>query len=93
MQSNVVSEFGGDPGEQSALNLLYPLARNKPRHLDPLPGYDEMLHIVGGNDQIVSGMVSQLPVGTIRQGYELVALRAARARLPRRRSARTAAHT
>ena len=74
MQSNVVSEYGGDPGEQSALNLLYLLAWNKPRHLDPLPGYDEMLHIVGGNDQIVSGMVSQLPAGTVRRGYELVAL-------------------
>ena len=75
MQANTVSEYGGSPGEQSALNLLYLLAWNSRDHLDPLPGYDEMFHIVGGNDQLVSRMVDQLPAGTVRQGYELVALR------------------
>ncbi|HXY72075.1 MAG TPA: FAD-dependent oxidoreductase [Actinomycetota bacterium] len=75
MQANSVSEYGGSPGEQSALNLLYLLAWNRRDQLDPLPGYDEMFHVVGGNDQLVSRMVGQLPDGTVRQGYELVALR------------------
>ena len=75
MQANSVSEYGGNPGEQSALNLLYLLAWNPRDQLDPLPGYDEMFHIVGGNDQLVSRMLDQLPAGSVRQGHELVALR------------------
>ena len=75
MQANSVSEYGGNPGEQSALNLLYLLAWNPRDQLDPLPGSDEMFHIVGGNDQLVTRMVEQLPAGTIRQGCELLAVR------------------
>jgi monoamine oxidase len=75
MLANVTSEYGGDPDEQPALNLLYLLAWNGPNSLQPLPGYDEKYHIVGGNDQIVSGMVAELPAGTVKQGYELIALR------------------
>ncbi|HSB37826.1 MAG TPA: NAD(P)/FAD-dependent oxidoreductase [Gaiellaceae bacterium] len=71
----MVSEYGGDPGDQPALNLLYLLAWNNQNSLEPLPGYDEKYHVVGGNDQIVSRMVAQLPSGTIKQGYELVAVR------------------
>lgn len=37
-------------------------------------GFDEALHIKGGNDQLISGMVKQLPANTIKQGYELTAL-------------------
>ena len=75
MLANSVSEYGGDPSDQTALNLLYLLAYNSRNSLEPLPGYDEKYHIVGGNDQIVSRMVAQLPAGTVKQGYELVALR------------------
>ena len=75
MLANSVSEYGGDPSDQTALNLLYLLAWNSPNSLQPLPGYDEKYHIVGGNDQIVSQMVAQLPSGTIKQGYQLVALK------------------
>src|SRR5262249_52052191 len=32
-------------------------------------------HVAGGNDQLVSGMLGQLPAGTVEQGFELVALR------------------
>jgi monoamine oxidase len=70
--ADVVSEYGGDPGDQPALNLLYLLAWNNQNSLEPLPGYDEKYHVVGGNDQIVSRMVAQLPAGTVKQGYELV---------------------
>jgi monoamine oxidase len=69
-----VSEFGGDPADQSALNLIFLLADNGPHHLANLAGYDERLHIAGGNDQLVSGMLAQLPAGTVQQGFELVAL-------------------
>jgi monoamine oxidase len=72
--ADVVSEYGGDPSDQPALNVLYLLAWNNQNSLQPLPGDDEKYHVVGGNDQIVSRMVAQLPAGTIKQGYELVAL-------------------
>jgi monoamine oxidase len=73
--ADVVSEYGGDPSDQPALNLLYLLAWNNQNSLEPLPGYDEKYHVTGGNDQIVSRMVAQLPAGTVKQGYELAALK------------------
>ncbi len=76
MQANSVSEYGGSPGEQSALNLIYLLAYNARDALQPLPGDDERFHVVGGNDQIVSRMLAQLPAGTVQTGHELIALRA-----------------
>jgi monoamine oxidase len=75
MLANSVSEYGGDPSDQPALNLLYLLAYNSPNSLQPLPGYDEKYHVVGGNDQIVSRMAAQLPSGNVKQGYELIALK------------------
>jgi monoamine oxidase len=76
LQADSVSEYGGDPADQSALNVIYLLSDNTPRHLRALANYDERLHVVGGNDQLVQGMVDQLPAGAIRQGWELVALAA-----------------
>jgi monoamine oxidase len=63
MIANTVSENGGDPGDQSALDLIWLTGVNPRTSLDPLPGYDEKWHIVGGNDQMVSGMAAQLPSG------------------------------
>ncbi|MEY9874543.1 monoamine oxidase [Streptacidiphilus sp. MAP12-33] len=74
MMANSVSEYGGDPSLQSALNLVYLLYKNSQNQLQPMTGYDEKYHIVGGNDQLVSGMVAQLPAGAVQQGYQLVAL-------------------
>ena len=59
MQANSVSEYGGSPGEQSALNLIYLLAYNARDSLQPLPGDDERFHIIGGNDQLVSRHASR----------------------------------
>ena len=56
MLANTVSENGGDPGEQSALDLIGLTGVNPRSSLDPLPGYDEKWHVVGGNDQLVHGM-------------------------------------
>ncbi|MGZ6565105.1 MAG: flavin monoamine oxidase family protein [Solirubrobacteraceae bacterium] len=75
MLANAVTENGGDPGDQSAQDLIYLLAGNSRSSLKPLPGDDERFHVVGGNDQLVSGMIRQLPPDTVRHGHELVAVR------------------
>lgn len=75
MIANTVSENGGDPGDQSALDLIGLTGVNPRTSLDPLPGYDEKWHIVGGNDQLVHGMAAELPAGAIQLDHRLVALR------------------
>jgi len=72
MQQNAASEFGGDPSDQSVLNLLSLLPSTNRHSLDPLPGYDEKYVIDGGNDQIVTRMLESLPSGTLQQGHRLV---------------------
>jgi monoamine oxidase len=78
MLSNVISEYGGDPGNQSAINLVGLLASNPASSLDPLAGTDERYHIAEGSDALVAAMVSQLPggAGSVRVGHRLVAMTA-----------------
>ena len=71
LMADSVSEYGGDPHDQSSLNLIGLLG---PGASLELVDYDENYHVVGGNDQIVSRMVDRLPRGTVRQGHVLVAL-------------------
>jgi monoamine oxidase len=79
---NVIDEYGGDPADQSALNhtmiLGYYDSANgralQPENSPYLAGTDERWHVTGGNDQIVTGLVNQLPAGTIQLGQSLVAL-------------------
>jgi monoamine oxidase len=81
---NVIDEYGGDPADQSALNhtmiLGYDDSANgrgyQPTDSPYLAGTDERWHVTGGNDQIVTGMVGQLPSGTIETDRTLVALAA-----------------
>ena len=75
MLANTVSENGGDPGDQSALDLIFLTGNNPRSSLVPLPGVDEKYHVVGGNDQLVSAMAGQLAEGAIEPGHRLVALR------------------
>jgi monoamine oxidase len=75
MLANAVTENGGDPGDLSAQGLIYLLIGNPRSSLSPLPGDDERFHIVGGNDQLVTRMLEQLPPGTVRHGHTLVAIR------------------
>src|SRR6202012_504660 len=75
MLANTVTENGGDPGDQSAQDLIYLLTGNSRASLQPLPGDDERFHIVGGNDQLVSRMIAHLPSGTVRHDHVLVAIR------------------
>ncbi len=75
MQANTVTENGGDPGDQSALDLIELLSGNPRSSLLPLPGDDERYHLIGGNDQLVSRMIAALPAGAVQQGRALVAVR------------------
>jgi len=72
MLANAVTENGGDPADMSALDLIE--ITGPRRDVLNLPGDDERWHIVGGNDQIVTGMIRQLPHGSLRLGHELLAL-------------------
>lgn len=65
-------QSGGEPAEASALGMIGFLGGSE---VFGGGGFDEMYHLAGGNDQLISGMAAQLPAGTVRQGYELVALR------------------
>jgi monoamine oxidase len=74
--ANTVTESGGDPGDQSALDLIEVTAASPKSTLELLPRDDERYHIVGGNDQIVARMIGQLPGGAVHLEQELVAVRA-----------------
>jgi monoamine oxidase len=75
MMADTVTENGGDPDDQSALDLIVLLTGNPRSSLYPLPGDDERYTIVGGNDQLVSGMIEALPVDAVRHDHVLVAIR------------------
>jgi len=75
MMADTVTENGGDPDDQSALDLIVLLTGNPRSSLHPLPGDDERYTIVGGNDQLVSGMIEALPEDAVRHDHVLVALR------------------
>lgn len=75
MQSNAIAEYGLDPDQQSALNLVYLLGWNGQNNLAPINGSDEKYTVHGGNDQIVSRMLAELPPGTVRYGRKLVAVK------------------
>jgi monoamine oxidase len=75
MLSNTVTENGGDPADQSAQNLIGLLTSNPRSSVVPLGGDDERYHVVGGNDQLVSGMLARLPPETVRNSHVLVAVR------------------
>jgi monoamine oxidase len=79
---NVVGEYGGPPESQSALNLIYVLGYDdssqsgwQPRRFPVLSGTDELYHVHGGNDQIIQGVLNELPAGSTLTGQQLVALR------------------
>ena len=78
---DVLGEYGGPPEQQSALNLVYVLGYDdssssgyQPKNSPVLAGTDEKYHVKGGNDQIIAGMVGELPAGTIQLGQQLMAV-------------------
>jgi monoamine oxidase len=79
---DVLDEYGGEPGDQSALNLIallgYDASRpsgDQPRHSPLLAGSDEAYHVADGNDRLATGLLSELSPGTVATGWRLVALR------------------
>ena len=74
MLANAVTENGGDPGDMSALDLVELLSGNPRTSVIPLPGDDERYHLVGGNDQLVAGMIAALPPETVQQDRTLAAI-------------------
>ena len=74
LQTNVISEYGGNAEAQPALNLLYLLAWNPRNSLSPLPGTDELYHVRGGNEQLAQRMAAELSPGSIRTGRPLTAI-------------------
>ena len=78
----LLDEYGGPVAEQSALNLIYLLAYydsapsgSQPRDSPQLSGTDEKWHVRGGNDLLISRLISRLPAGTIHLGERLEAVR------------------
>jgi monoamine oxidase len=68
------TEYGLEPGRQSALNLLF-LIDPEP---DPLRIYgdsDERFHVQGGNDRITTELAGRLGDGVIANGARLEAVR------------------
>lgn len=80
--SLVAGEYGSAPELQSALNLVYILGYNDSdqsgyqSRLKPLlDGTDERYQVAGGNDQIITGLASDLPAGAINTFHQLLAVR------------------
>jgi monoamine oxidase len=73
--AHAVAENGGDPGDQSALDLIESTAAGSSSSLPLSASAYERFHVVGGNDQIVTGMLAQLPGDAVQHEHELVALR------------------
>jgi monoamine oxidase len=71
-----VAEQGGDPEEQSALLLIEEFGEKNSRRAFTTGEGNERFHIVGGNDQLVTRMLDELPPETVQLGHQLVALRA-----------------
>ncbi len=79
--ADVLSEYGGPADQQSALNLIYLLGFNgsstsgyQSRNTPLLAGTDEKWTVKGGNDQIVTGLLKELPQGAVKTGYQLLAV-------------------
>lgn len=73
-QQVIRDEYGGEPSDSSALNLTMILGYNDSlnggkgyqNNVSPLwAGTDERWHVVGGNDQIVTGLVNAVPASIL----------------------------
>ncbi len=75
MLACTVAEQGGDPEEQSALLLIEEFGVKGAHRLTTGEG-NERFHIVGGNDQLVTRMLDELPPEAVQFGHQLISLRA-----------------
>ncbi|TAN33670.1 hypothetical protein EPN29_05175 [bacterium] len=73
-------EYGGEPSDSSALDLTMILGYNDSiggrgfqNNTSPVwAGTDERWHVIGGNDQIVTGLINQIPAGQLHSNVALV---------------------
>jgi monoamine oxidase len=70
-------EYGADPSEQSALNLIYLLAFSGQGQMRLFGPSDEKYHVRGGNDQIVQLLAQQLE-SQIQMNSELTSIKLAK---------------
>jgi len=75
MLACTVAEQGGDPEEQSALLLIEEFGYKKSHNRLTTGEGNERFHIIGGNDQLITRMLDELPPETVQLGHQLVALR------------------
>jgi monoamine oxidase len=75
MLACTVGEQGGDPEEQSALLLIEEFGVKNTRNKLTTGEGNEHFHIIGGNDQLVTRMLDELPPETVQLGHQLVAIR------------------
>ena len=68
-------EYGAETNEQSSLNMLYLIGYSGQGQLRIFGPSNEKYHVVGGNDQITSGMASRIGAAQIKRGHELIAVR------------------
>lgn len=66
-------EFGLEPEEQSALNLLYIIGWEDPDPFSVFGDSDERYHTHGGNDLFISGLADRLDPSQLQLGHALVA--------------------
>jgi monoamine oxidase len=66
-------EYGAESREQSSLNLLYLLGYQGPGNLRIFGKSNEKYHVVGGNDQVATGLAAGLE-NQIVFGSELIAI-------------------
>lgn len=75
VSSAYLAEFGADIGELSAISFLRFVHGDKRSKQAPFGTHgDELLRVVGGNDQITSGLAAGLP-GQVQLGHRLIAMR------------------
>jgi monoamine oxidase len=67
-------EYGAETTGQSALNLIYLLGYSGQGQLNIFGASNEKYHILGGNDQLATGMAASL-TGQINFGSELTAIK------------------
>jgi monoamine oxidase len=69
-----IAEYGLEIDQQSCLNFLLFIHADRRSKFRPFGHSDERYHVIGGNDQIVTGLSSRLN-GQIRLGLSLVKAR------------------
>lgn len=68
-------EYGADIADQSALNMLYLLAYNRPATWSIYGESDERYHLAGGIERLPKAIAAHLGLGTrVLPGYEMMAL-------------------